>query len=128
MGFPDKALSVVMQTDGERTKCLDVAMKLVSTDGGVATYAGVFYPFRAATYDGRFSIGEDVHQIQFAVTTVPASAASIPADMELPVLGPVTFDYGPSREQLVALAAVAITVVGIVGLLVRGRRRTLVSA
>jgi hypothetical protein len=109
MQFPDRALSVVMQTDGERTKCLDVAMKLVSTDANVATYGGVFYPFRAATYDGRFSIGEDVHEITFAVSSSGATTASIPPDAELPVLGPVRFDYGPSRETIAAIAASIVT-------------------
>jgi hypothetical protein len=107
MSFPERALSVVMQTDGERTKCLDVAMQLVSTAGNIATYAGVFHPFRAATYDGRFSIGGDVHEITFTVASAPTGAATIPPDADLPVLGPVRFDYGPSREQIAALALIA---------------------
>lgn len=120
--LPERALSVVMQTDGERTKCLDVAMKQVSIDGGTATYAGVFYPFRSATYDGRFGIGEDVSDIRFTVGSAAQTVASIPADAELPVLAPVRFDYGPTIDArsigvlAAAVAALAAT------LLVRRRR------
>jgi len=126
--FPEKALSVVMQTDGERTKCLDVAMKHVSTDAGIATYAGVFYPFRAAAYDGRFAVGDDVFEIRFAVGSAPAPAAAVPPDVELPVLPPVAFDYGPSPALIAALivAGSAALVAALVVLL--ARRRVLAAA
>ncbi len=122
----ERALSVVMQTDGERTKCLDVAMKQISVNGGVATYAGVFYPFRAATYDGRFGIGESVSDIRFTVVTAAQTFAPIPADEELPILGPVRFDYGPTIDvrligALAALAA-ALAAYGGAALFVRRRR------
>lgn len=125
--FPEKALSVVMQTDGERTKCLDVAMKLVSADDGTATYAGVFHPFRAATYDGRFSIGEDITDIRFTVGSAAPAAGAIPADAELPVLGPVRFDYGPSLDAraLGAIGATAAALAGAAALLLGRRRRAL---
>lgn len=106
--FPASALSVVMQTDGERTKCLNVAMKLVSTDGGVATYAGIFHPFRAATYDGKFGIGEDVHDVRFTVGAAPARPATIPADAELPVLPLVTFDYEPTLLDRLAIGGISL--------------------
>jgi hypothetical protein len=122
MSFPAQALAVVMQTDGERTKCLDVAMTLVSTDSGVATYAGVFHPFRAATYDGRFSIGEDVHDIRFTVGTAMAAAAAIPAEADLPVLPLVTFDYEPAIDAR-AVAAIGAAALAGVALVARGLRR-----
>lgn len=125
MPFPDTALAVVMQTDGERTKCLDVAMKLVSTDSGVATYAGVFHPFRAATYDGRFSIGEDVQDVRFTVGTAPAAAAVIPADADLPVLPLVTFDYEPAIDgrAVAAIGVAALAALALVGRALRRRPR-----
>lgn len=110
--FPDKALSVVMQTDGERTKCLDVAMKLVSVDGDVGTYAGIFHPFREATYDGRFSIGEDVHDIRFTVGEAPAQPAPIPAEARLPVLPLVTFDYEPTLLDRLVQAGIGLAIAG----------------
>ncbi len=39
--FPADGLAVIMQTDRERTKCLNVALKLVSQSGDGALYAGV---------------------------------------------------------------------------------------
>src|SRR5690348_12402068 len=41
--FPTSGLAVIMQTDSERTKCIDVPLKLVSTSDDGALYAGVFY-------------------------------------------------------------------------------------
>lgn len=121
--LPERALSVVMQTDGERTKCLDVAMKQISVVGGVATYAGVFYPFRAATYDGRFGIGEDVSDIQFTVDSTARAVASIAADAELPVLAPVRFDDGPTIDvRLIGALAAALAALGGSALFLRRRR------
>lgn len=121
--FPDRALSVVMQTDGDRTKCLNVAMKLVSTDSGIATYAGVFHPFRAATYDGRFAVGDDVFDIRFTVTSGVANSAAILSDAELPVLGPVRVDYGPAIDaRLLSLAGAGlIAVLGLATVFIRRR-------
>src|SRR4030081_2432877 len=48
--FPTTGLAVVMRTDGDRTKCLDVPLKLVKSSGDSALYAGVFYPFPPAAY------------------------------------------------------------------------------
>lgn len=121
--LPERALSVVMQTDGERTKCLDVAMKQISVSGGVATYAGVFYPFRAATYDGRFGIGEDVSDIRFTVGTAVETVSLIPANEELPVLGPVRFDYGPMLDVgIIGALAAAVAALAATALTVRRRR------
>lgn len=96
-GLPESALAVVMQTDGERTKCLDVALRKVDGDGELATYAGVFFPFREATYDGRVSIGDDVTDIKFVVGSgAPAQApTAIAPGLELPVAAPVSFDDYP---------------------------------
>src|SRR5258708_20029532 len=43
--FPTTGLAVVMRTDGDRTKCLDVPIKLVSTAADTPPYAAFFYPF-----------------------------------------------------------------------------------
>jgi hypothetical protein len=82
--FPATALAVVMRTDGDRTKCLDVPLRLVKTGGDSATYAGVFYPFRAAAYDGKLSLGDETFDISFDVRTLVATTpiASMP---DLPV-------------------------------------------
>jgi hypothetical protein len=84
--FPATALAVIMQTDRERTKCLDVPLKLVSQSGDGALYAGVFYPFKAAVYSGLVQFGD----FKFDVTIdVNAVAATTPiATNDLPVAAP----------------------------------------
>ena len=72
---PAGAVAVVMQTDGDRTKCLDIPMKLVSFDGTTGVYAGLFFPFRAARYDGKLSIGDDVSDVRFNVEDRAPGAA-----------------------------------------------------
>ena len=97
--FPTEGLAVIMQTDRERTKCLNVALKLVSQSGDGALYAGVFYPFRAAIYSGLVQFGEftfdmtiDINRIA-AVKDVPSAvqpsaATSTIATQNLPVAAP----------------------------------------
>jgi hypothetical protein len=82
--FPATALAVVMRTDGDRTKCLDVPMRLVNTGGDGATYAGVFYPFRAAAYDGKLSLGDSTFDIRFDVRTL-AATTPVATPQDLPI-------------------------------------------
>jgi hypothetical protein len=76
--FPADGLAVIMQTDRERTKCLNVPLKLVSQSGDGALYAGVFYPFRAAIYSGLVQFGEDTFDMTLDVNTIAATKALTP--------------------------------------------------
>jgi len=71
--FPATGLAVVMRTDGDRTKCLDVPLRLMNTGGDSAMYAGIFYPFRAAAYDGKLQLGDHTFDISFDVRTMSAT-------------------------------------------------------
>ena len=73
--FPAEGLAVIMQTDRERTKCLNVALKLVSQSGDGALYAGVFYPFRAAIYSGLVQFGEYTFDMTLDINTIAAVKA-----------------------------------------------------
>lgn len=121
---PASAVAVVMQTDGDRTKCLDVPMKLVSGDGSTGLYAGLFFPFRAARYDGKLSVGDDVSDVTFDVNTLAAGAApagDLPAAERIDTsAAPVTF-VSSAQVPLVVGAAVAFWT--IVGLVFVGRQR-----
>ena len=95
--LPATAQAVVMQTDGDRTKCLGVPLKLVASDASGALYAGLFFPFRPARYDGKLSIGDDLHDITFDVNEMVAGAAPAgelpaaePLDTSAPALVPLT--------------------------------------
>ena len=128
---PPSAVAVVMQTDGDRTKCLDVPLKLVSSDGTSGLYAGLFFPFRAARYDGKLSIGDDVSDITFDVNTVAAGAA--PAG-DLPAAEPIDTAAAPltfvSTSELPFIAGAAIAFWALLGLvlLLFGRQRRAVTA
>src|SRR5438874_5072484 len=84
--LPSTAQAVVMQTDGDRTKCLGVPLKLVQSDASGGLYAGLFFPFRPARYDGALVVGGDVQNITFNVNQMVAGAA--PAG-ELPAAEPI---------------------------------------
>jgi hypothetical protein len=84
--LPSSAQAVVMQTDGDRTKCLGVPLKLVQSDASGGLYAGLFFPFRPARYDGKLVVGGDVEDITFDVTKMAGGAA--PAS-ELPAAEPL---------------------------------------
>ena len=90
--FPATGLAVVMRTDGDRTKCLDVPLKLVSTGGDSAIYAGIFYPFRAAAYDGKLQLGDYTFDINFDVRTMSATTP-VARTPDLPV-GTTEEPYG----------------------------------
>ena len=122
--IPASAVAVVMQTNGDRTKCLEVPLKLVSNDGSSGVYAGLFFPFRAARYDGKLSVGDDVSDVTFDVNRVVAGAApagDLPAAEPIDTAAaPVTF-VSPSQLPLVAGAAVAFWT--LVALALYGRQR-----
>ena len=122
--IPQSAVAVVMQTDGDRTKCLEVPLKLVSSDGSTGLYAGLFFPFRAARYDGKLSIGDDISDITFDVNKLVAGAA--PAG-DLPAAEPIDTAAAPltfvSASSLPLVAGAAIAFWSILALVFLGRQR-----
>ena len=121
--LPANGVVVVMRTDGDRTKCLEVPLRLVSSDGDRGLYAGIFYPFRAAAYDGKLSLGDEVYDINFDVKRLVASApvapvASLPVgSTEEPDAFALPTDVGP-----VALLGLAVAFWSAIGLLMLRRR------
>jgi hypothetical protein len=73
--LPAAAEVVVMQTDGDRTKCLGVPLKLVQSDASGGVYDGLFFPFHQARYDGVVVVGGDVQRIEFDVSQMAPGAA-----------------------------------------------------
>src|SRR5438067_6404327 len=122
--IPPSALAVVMQTDGDRTKCLDVPLKLVSFDGTRGVYAGLFFPFRAARYDGKLSIGDDVSDVRFNVEDRAPGAA--PAG-DLPAAEPIDTSATPVSfipgQQLPLVAGAAVAFWSIVAVILGTHRR-----
>jgi len=123
--MPESALAVVMQTDGDRTKCLDVPLRLVRSGDSTGLYAGLFFPFRAARYDGKVEIGKDVADIAFDVNKIAAGAA--PAG-DLPAAQPEEAPAAPAAaivtdSQLPMLVAGATALWLLVAALFIARRR-----
>jgi len=105
--FPTTGLAVIMQTDRERTKCLDVPLKLVSQSGDGALYAGVFYPFKAAVYSGLVQFGDFKLDVTFDVNKLAATTPV--ATNDLPVAAPEqatgeTLSYTMGAIPFLALA------------------------
>jgi hypothetical protein len=120
--LPANGVVVVMRTDGDRTKCLEVPLRLVSSDGDSGLYAGIFYPFRAAAYDGKLSLGDEVYDINFDVkrlvaNTPVAPVASLPVgSTEEPDAFALPTDIGP-----VALFGLAVAFWSAIGLVMLRR-------
>jgi hypothetical protein len=110
--FPTSGLAVIMQTDRERTKCVDVPLKLVSQSGDGALYAGVFHPYRAAMYSGLVQFGDFKFDVTFDVNALVAAKpieTTPVATSDLPVAAPEqavgeTLSYTIGGVPFVALA------------------------
>lgn len=61
--LPETGTAVVMQVDGNRSKCINVSLRKVDESGGLATYAGQLTSFYGnTTFTGRVDIGGDIHE------------------------------------------------------------------
>lgn len=93
VAVPEKASAVVMQVDGDRSKCLTVSLPRVEgTSNGLVTYAGTFQGYGQTTHSGRLDIGGDIYDftvplsrqpgtvqfVAFSPGTVPAVQAQVP--------------------------------------------------
>ena len=72
--LPADSIAVIMQADRERTKCINVPLKLVSQSGDGAVYAGLFYPYRAAVYTGLAQFGGSTFEMTVDINTMTALA------------------------------------------------------
>ncbi len=75
--FPDSATAVVMQVDGDRSKCITVALRRIDASGGLATYAGTFNAYGQTTHSGRLDIGGDVFDFTVPLNGVPGTVTLI---------------------------------------------------
>lgn len=101
--LPADAIAVIMQADRERTKCINVPLKLVSRSGDGALYAGVFYPYRAAVYSGLVQFGESTFDMTVDINTMSASA-----------VGPTTAQISAANTASVTSVASATAVTPVI--------------
>lgn len=123
--LPSSAQAVVMQTDGNRTKCLGVPLKLVQGDASGGLYAGLFFPFRPARYDGKLVVGGDVQDITFDVNQMVGGAApagELPAAEPIDTSAPLPTLLGNWQLPAAGTAALAFSALVALGLYTRQRR------
>jgi hypothetical protein len=61
--FPDSGSAVVMQIDGNRTKCLNVGLLRKGSEGpGIAVYSGTFTAYGTRSHSGRVDIGGQIYE------------------------------------------------------------------
>ena len=126
--LPQKGLAVVMEIDKEKTKCLDVPLRLLSTAGAAGTYAGIFYPFHEGDFDGKVVFGEGMPQdFAFRVDAALAPAA-LARDEAIPAADPRAA-AAPSLQESVwqALPATLVALLVVLAPLVLRRRRPLAA-
>lgn len=110
--LPETGTAVVMQVDGNRSKCINVSLRKIDEGGGVATYVGSLTSFYGNTgVTGRVDIGGDIHE--FSVTydgkpgTLQPAAATIAATPRPSVPVSITPDPVPATAAPEVVAATA---------------------
>ena len=133
VALPDSVVAVVMQVDGNRTKCLSTTLSKTSQSHGVAVYRGSFGAYGTYTHSGRIELagqiyaftvpldgtagkievaadqsplnrnGVRVQVISAAPVTPDPTVAPAPAGIQLPTIEPAF---------LIGGAVVLVTIVG----------------
>ena len=101
--FPESGSAVVMQVDGNLTKCLNVGLLRKGSEGpGVAVYSGIFNSYAAKTHSGRVDIGGQIYEF-----TVPldGSAGTLAIAADQTPLAPV----GSQNRPVVRVTAAPAT-------------------
>lgn len=88
--FPPTGTAVVMQVDGNRSKCLNVGLVKTSVDGGLATYVGKFdFVYQgAAVLTGRADIGGSIVDFSAPLDGTPGTIG--PSADRRPLSGVIT--------------------------------------
>lgn len=88
--FPPTGTAVVMQVDGNRSKCLNVSLLLTGVEGGVATYVGRFdFVYQGASVmTGRADIGGNIVDFSSPLDGTPGTIG--PSADRSPISGVVT--------------------------------------
>jgi hypothetical protein len=74
--LPEEVTAVVMQVDGNRTKCLNIALLKGTRIDGVAFYTGLFNAYGTYSHSGRVELGAQIYEF-----TVPLDGTPGKVDM-----------------------------------------------
>jgi hypothetical protein len=69
--LPESVLAVVMQVDGNRTKCLTTTLSKTSQSHGVAVYRGSFGAYGTYTHSGRIELGGQIYAFTVPLDGTP---------------------------------------------------------
>ncbi len=152
--LPETGTAVVMQVDGNRSKCINVSLRKVDEGGGAATYVGTLISFYgSSTLTGRVDIGGDIHEFvapldgapgtlqlvtaatagqvasaaTSAPTTAPATAPAAPVATAAPQTAPAALAL-PSPTEQPALWLGAIVILATLAGALLDRRRAMARA
>jgi hypothetical protein len=62
VALPESVVAVVMQVDGNRTKCLNTTLSKTSQSHGVAVYRGSFGAYGTYTHSGRIELAGQIYE------------------------------------------------------------------
>jgi hypothetical protein len=130
--LPDSVVAVVMQVDGNRTKCLNTTLSKMSQSNGVAVYRGSFGAYGTYTHSGRIELAGQIYQftvpldgtagtIEIAADQSPLNRNGVrvqviatPAATPAPSVAPAPGVQLPTVEPafLIGGAVILITIVG----------------
>jgi hypothetical protein len=71
--LPDSVTAVVMQVDGNRTKCLSTTLMKTSQSLGVAVYRGSFGAYGTYTHSGRIELAGQIYQFTVPLDGTPGT-------------------------------------------------------
>ncbi len=60
--LPDSVTAVVMQVDGQRTKCQNITLPKVRSTEGAVMYAGTFSAYGLYSHSGRVDLGGQIYE------------------------------------------------------------------
>jgi hypothetical protein len=92
--LPDGVVAVVMQVDGNRTKCLNTSLTKASQSNGVAVYRGSFSAYGTYTHSGRIDLAGQIYAFTVPLDGTPGTI-EVAADQ-------TPLNRGGARVQVIA--------------------------
>jgi hypothetical protein len=73
--LPSTVTAVVMQVDGNRTKCQNIQLSKASGSHGIAVYAGTFSVYGIYSHSGRVELGSQIYEFTVPLDGTPGKIA-----------------------------------------------------
>ena len=73
--LPQEVTAVVMQVDGNRTKCLNIGLQKNTEINGFAVYSGLFPAYGTYSHSGRVELGGQIYEFTVPLDGSPGKVA-----------------------------------------------------